>query len=149
MIKPEGLENFPLYIETQLSLLETITDSERLFSTRTILTPDEVEMIYPEASAPAVLKKYLCEHPTEHFFLLGDADIYDKAKAIKGKMDNKQGIRGTLQHVSKNHQFNFEKWQNFVHSSDNIIESQPICSHFIKDPSRCNDCAAKSVCRTP
>lgn len=146
MIKPEGLEYFPDYLRSQLDILQVESGGITLRNIRTILTPDEVELIYPETSAPKELKEYLTQHPTEHRLLLGNQHSYEIAKQTKGKYDKDTGIRGTLRAVTETYQFPFEKWQNFVHTSDNIKEAQPVCSHFVKETDLCQSCAAKTVC---
>ena len=144
MTKPEGLP-YQGYIDTQLELLEVMTGSKKIFEVRTILTPDEVDLIYPDPNIPTELKTNLATEETQHRIILGNSEIYPKVKELKGKMDS-GGIRQFLLNISKKHQFPLERWQNFLHTSDNLLESQPVCSHFLSSAHLCQECAAKSIC---
>jgi len=146
MIKPEGLQFFPQYITTQIELLEVLNNNGQYRKLRTVLTPDEVEMIYPKNSAPVALKEYLTKRPTEHHFLQGGQQIYENAKVMKGKYGQSSGIRGVLSSNVDKLGINIEKWQNFIHSADNERESAAICLNFNTDKKNCANCVSRSLC---
>lgn len=146
MIKPEGLEYFTDYIHGQLELLEAVSGGERTVKLVTTLTSEQVEMLFPEEKIPKDFKKFLSEHPSEHFIFHGTKEIYELAKRIKGKVKPESGLRGSLVAAAQRIGLSLERWQNFVHSAESIEESYPICAHFTKDLSTCSHCAAKELC---
>lgn len=133
MVKPEGLELFPEYVHSEIELLESAYGVGKNYQIRTVLTPEEVELIYPLNSAPAEFKQYLSENETEHFFIQGDENIYDEAKKMKGKYGQTSGIRGELTTAVDKMQIKMEKWENFVHTSDRQEEAMPIFEKLVKD----------------
>lgn len=146
MIKPEGLENFTDFIHGQLELLEALSGRERTVNIVTRLTPEQVQMLYPEEKIPKEFKKFLSEHPSEHLILHGTKEIYELAKTMKGKVKPESGLRGSLVAAAERIGLPLERWQNFVHSTESIEESYPICAHFTKDLPTCTHCAAKELC---
>lgn len=146
MIKPEGLDLFPDYITSQIELIDTSYSLERMHNIRTVLTPNEVELIYPGSAAPDDLKTHLSNNPTHSFFIHGKELVYSAVKSMKGKYGNPVGIRGQLSEASTKINQPMEKWKNFVHSSDDKLEAHGICFHFNTDVSICQNCAARSLC---
>jgi len=146
MVKPEGLELFPNYLTSKIEMLESLHGEGQYRKLRTTLTPEEVEMIYPRDTAPKEFKEYLAEHPTEHHFILGDADIYRYTRAMKGKYGIPTGIRGELAEVLPRMGEKLERWQNFVHSTDDVEETRTICFNFNKDTEMCSYCVANKIC---
>jgi hypothetical protein len=148
MIKPEGLESFPGYTNTQLDLFEAITDAQRVVDIVTTLTPEEVSIIYPGDIAPQNYKDYLATHETKQVVFLGREGIHDKGQELKGKMSPPAGVRGTLNQICEEFGFTLEDYQNFIHSTDNTLETYKICQHFNTEKNGCEICAAKSLCQS-
>lgn len=146
MIKPEGLELFPDYLVSQVQLLEALHGNGVSRKIRTVLTLDEVDMIYPKGSLPEEVKRYLSQSPTEHYFFHGDSLIYEHAKEMKGKYGLPFGIRATLIEETDRLGIKMEKWKNFIHTPDDEIQTYSICSHFNADIGVCQNCVARSLC---
>lgn len=146
MIKPEGLELFPDYITSQIQNLEATLGNGNYRKLRTILTPEEVEMIYPKNSAPSELKEYLSKNETEHHFLFGDSSIYQHAKEMKGKYGLSEGVRGVVTDGVNRLGIKMEKWKNYIHTSDSESEAHSICFNSNSEINNCASCAARTLC---
>ena len=146
MIKPEGRAQFLDFIRSKIDLLTLEDDIDVNAHFVTILTEEQVLMIYPEEKIPVAFKQRITETPTEHYIMHGSERIYGLANEMKGKVIPSSGIRGILVEASKKLDIPLERWTNFVHSSESIEEAYPICSHFIKDIATCSGCVARSLC---
>jgi len=146
MIKPEGLEYFPDYIHDSIQLFERETESEEIFRMITTLTPKQVDLVYPDDNIPEELKKWLSSKNTEHYIIQGVEKIYEMAKTMKGKSDSTLGIRGSLVKLSSEMNLRFEKWQNFIHTSDSLEQTQHICSNLLNPGSGCLFCSIRERC---
>ncbi len=146
MIKPEGLELFPDYLASQVRLLEALHGNGVSRKIRTVLTLDEVDMIYSKGSLPEEVKRYLAQSPTEHYFFHGGPLIYEQAKEMKGKYGLSFGIRTTLAKEVDRLGIKMEKWKNFIHTPDDETETYSICSHFNTDVGVCQNCVARPLC---
>lgn len=146
MIKPEGLELFPDYLATQIQLLEAMHGNGVARKVRTVLTLDEVDMIYPKDSVPEEVKRYLAQNPTEHYFFHGGPRIYEEAKRMKGKYGLPFGVRSTMAEAVGRLGIKMEKWKNFIHTPDDEVDTYPICFHFNKEIQVCQNCVARPMC---
>lgn len=146
MIKPEGLELFPDYLSSQVQLLEALHGNGDTRVIRKVLTLDEVEMIYPKDSVPEEVKRYLSQSPTEHYFFHGGPLIYEQAKEMKGKYGQPVGVRATMADAVVRLGIKMEKWKNFIHTSDDELETYSICSNFNTDIGVCQNCVARPLC---
>lgn len=147
MIKPEGLENFPGFIRSRIELLEAITGAVRTTHLTTRLTLKQAELIYPQEIFLQKIRDAVASGETEHYIFHGNSpDIYDQVALAKGKANVDWGIRGTLVKEIDRVGLKFERWQNFIHSSDTLEETRSICFHFNKDLPICSECAARELC---
>lgn len=146
MIKPEGLENFPGFIRCELQLFEEITGAEITTRVVTRLTPEQARLIYPESSFPPEVRRAIASGKTEHYIFHGASDIYEMARKTKGKANIDWGIRGKLARRVEGAGLRFERWQNFIHTSDTLEETRAICSHFNSDLPVCTGCVANGLC---
>lgn len=147
MIKPEGLEYFPDFIRSRIELFQDITGATTTTHMLTRLAPEHVELIYPKDTFTPEVREAIVYGKTEHYIFHSTApDIYEQARLAKGKANIDSGIRGALVREINRVGLKFEKWQNFVHSSDTLEETHAICFHFNKDLPVCTGCAAKSLC---
>jgi len=147
MIKPEGLDLFPDYLRSQVEALEAVCGKGSFRRVLITLTPDEVEMIYPGDAAPEIFKQYISSHPTEHYFFQGEEGVYLQAKAMKGKYGQPTGIRTAVSKGAEKAGVKLERWQNFIHSSDDVFEAHRICKHLSSDNTPCKNCQGKSLCK--
>lgn len=146
MIKPEGLEYFPEFIHSELELFELMAGVERTTRVVTRLTPDEVSLIYPPDKFSPEVRNAIASGKTEHYIFHGSSDIYNKTRMAKGKANVDWGIRGRISREVDRVGLKFEKWQNFIHSTDTLEDTKAICFHFNKDMPACIGCVAKTLC---
>lgn len=148
MIKPEGLWLFPDYIQTQLELMATRCGYHLLTRFQTILTPEQVELIYPGNVSPQEQKLFLTQHLTEHYFFQGNESIYNTASTLKGKCLPACGLRGTLLATAVSMGVRLQMWQNFIHISDNTREAHAPGKRLNLCPGNCTNCSAITIPRT-